>query len=201
MASIQYLRFAHLSPLFVCSFILCNCSRCRRADEIEDKLTERTITFLEFVEGLCRIAERKTMPSVADCVRCNVRNPVELYESYVAGTLAGKKGIAGGGDDASSTGGSSRNGGGVTAAETASKTAGGTGADFRTRGPRGFAGAIEQTEDDRVRPLASKVLALLSIVFAKLQHTQLICVHAQTEKIVRASAEKTLVEWGAAMRS
>ena len=65
----------------------------------------------------------------------------------------------------------------------------------------GFAVAIEQTEDDRVRPLASKVLALLSIVFAKLQHTQLICVHAQTEKIVRASAEKTLVEWGAAMRS
>ena len=84
-------------------------------------------------------------------------------------------------------------------AKEAGEAAGG--GDFRTRGPRGFALAIEQTDADRVRPLATKVLALLAIAMARLSKTQLVCAHPQTEKVVRASADKALVEWAAVMKA
>ena len=59
----------------------------------------------------------------------------------------------------------------------------------------------EQTDADRVRPLATKVLALLAIAMARLSKTQLVCAHPQTEKVVRASADKALVEWAAVMKA
>ena len=135
------------------------------------------------------------MPCLADCARCNASDPADLYHAYVAGTLEKRKGPIGVGmEESSGTGGQ---GGGGSARSGVGTSA--VGVDFQNRGPKGFAVAIEQTEEDRVRSLSNKVLSLLIIAMGKLQKTQLVCAFPQVEKVVRGCAERSLSEWSGVM--